>query len=349
MRKTLWPISADSAAAPRKSLAPPVKAKTPSPGGLLAAAGIEGAAMRPVQDLPTRTSRGVFYATAAFLVWGLAPIYWKPLAAVPAFEIILHRIVWSFLFLLPVLWGRGQMEAFKAVLSHRRSIMTLSVTAVVLAFNWFLFVWAVNHDHVLDTSLGYYINPLVNVLMGVLFLRERLQRLQKFAVALAVIGVGYLTIRFGRFPWISLALAFSFGSYGLIRKVIPVGALAGICVETFLLGVPSAIYLAYLYGKGRGAFLHSGLEVNLLLVGSGLFTSLPLLLFTMGARRIHLSTLGFLQYIAPSGTFLLAVLVYGEPLSLPRLVAFVLIWIALGIYSWDSVRTYRRRHFKTAD
>jgi chloramphenicol-sensitive protein RarD len=305
--------------------------------------------LNPAPDVATRTSRGVLFATVAFLVWGLAPIYWKTLAGVPVFEIILHRIVWSFLFLLPVLWGRGQMGAFKAALSHRRSLTILSVTTVVLACNWFLFVWAINHDHVLETSLGYYINPLVNVLLGVIFLRERLRSLQKIAVVLAVIGVGFLTIRFGRLPWISLALAVSFGAYGLIRKVIAVGALAGLCVETLLLGVPAATYLAYLYSTGQGAFLHSGLDVNLLLVGSGLFTALPLLFFTMGARRIHLSTLGFLQYIAPSGTFLLAVLVYGEPLSLSRLAAFVLIWIALGVYSWDSVRTYRRRHFKTVD
>jgi chloramphenicol-sensitive protein RarD len=216
-------------------------------------------------------------------------------------------------------------------------------TTLIVGGNWFLFIWAINSGHILQTSLGYYIAPLVNVLLGVVFLKERLRRPQLAAVVLAAAGVGYLTLSYGQFPWVSLTLAVSFGLYGLIRKVAPVGALAGLTIETMLLSIPATAYLVYLDHTGRGAFLNAGLSTTLLLMGAALVTGLPLLLFTMGARRLRLSTLGFLQYIAPSCTFLLAVFIYREPIVPAQLFTFGMIWTALAIYSYDSV-LYHGRH-----
>jgi chloramphenicol-sensitive protein RarD len=222
------------------------------------------------------------------------------------------------------------------------TLLVLLVTTLLVGFNWFLFIWAINSGHVLQTSLGYYINPLINVLLGVLFLRERLRKLQLAAVGLAAAGVLYLTLGYGQFPWVSLALALSFGLYALIRKVAPVSPVVGLTVETFLLSVPATAYLFYLDHMGVGAFLRQDAATSLLLMGAALVTGLPLLLFNNGTKRLHLTTIGFLQYIAPSGTFLLAVLVYHEPLPPGKLLTFILIWLALALYSWDSVVRYRK-------
>ena len=287
---------------------------------------------------------GVALATAAFLIWGLSPIYWKSLASVPAFEILMHRMIWSFVFLAPLVLLLGHLNEFLNVLTSSRTLLILAGTTLIVGFNWFLFIWAINSGHILQTSLGYYIAPLVNVLLGVVFLKERLRRLQLVAVGLAAVGVSYLTLSYGLFPWVSLALAFSFGFYGLIRKVAPVGALVGLTVETLLLSLPAFGYLVYLNHTGRGAFLNAGFTITLLLMGAALMTGLPLLLFTMGTKLLRLSTVGFLQYIAPSCTFLLAVFVYREPLLPAQLFTFVLIWTALAIYSYDSVMTHRLSH-----
>jgi len=284
---------------------------------------------------------GVACASQAFLIWGLSPIYWKCLRDVPAFEILMHRIIWSFVFLLPVLAAQRRWGEFLSALRSPRTLALLLTTTLIVAFNWFLFIWSINSDHVLQTSLGYYINPLVNVFLGMLILKERLRPLQKLAVVLAGVGVTYFTCRLGEFPWVALALAFSFGFYGLLRKMAPVSSPVGLCVETLLLSIPAVTYLVYLDRMGVGAFLHVNARTDLMLMGAALVTGLPLLLFTMGARRLHLSTIGFLQYIAPSGTFLLAVFVFHEPLVRAQLVTFVLIWAALGIFSADSVLHYR--------
>jgi chloramphenicol-sensitive protein RarD len=280
----------------------------------------------------------------AFLIWGLSPIYWKSLASVPAFEILMHRMIWSFIFLAPLVLILGHLKELVKALTAGRTLLILASTTLIVGFNWFLYIWAINSGHILQTSLGYYITPLVNVLLGVVFLKERLRRLQLVAVGLAAVGVSYLTLSYGFFPWVSLALAFSFGFYGLIRKVAPVGALVGLTVETLLLSLPASGYLVYLNHTGRGAFLNAGFTITLLLMGAALMTGLPLLLFTMGTKLLRLSTVGFLQYIAPSCTFLLAVFVYREPLLPAQLFTFVLIWIALTIYSYDSVMTHRLSH-----
>jgi len=287
---------------------------------------------------------GVLYAASAFLIWGLSPFYWKALGAVPALEIILHRIVWSFVFLVPLVILYGRWKEFIDVIKNRRTLFILMLTAVFVSCNWFLYIWAVNNDYLLQASLGYYINPLVDVVLGMVFLRERLRPPQILAVLLATAGVLYLTIDYGVFPWIAITLALSFGSYGLIRKVAPVSSLVGLTVETMLLSFPALIYLVYLGTKGIGSIFRVSFEMDLLLMGSSLVTAVPLLFFTLGARRILLSSVGLLQYIAPSGMFLLAIFVFDEPFSMAQVWTFVFIWIALAIYSTDAICYYRRNY-----
>ena len=286
---------------------------------------------------------GVIYAGSAFIIWGLGPIYWKALRGIPSPEIIVHRVIWSSLLLLALI-GLGRFwNEFATALKDIRVLLALLSTAVILALNWLLYVWAVNNDHMLQGSLGYYINPLVNVVFGVLFLKERLRRAQILAVLLAALAVVYLTVSYGEFPWIALALASSFGLYGLIRKIAPVGALVGLSIETLLLVAPAAIYLVYLGMNGSASFLGGSLRTDFLLVGTAVLTAVPLTCFTAGARRINLSTVGLLQYIAPTGMFLLAVFYYHEPFSMTQVWTFIMIWLALIIYSTDSVAYYRKR------
>jgi chloramphenicol-sensitive protein RarD len=285
---------------------------------------------------------GAFYAGSAFLIWGLGVIYWKALTEVPPLEIIVHRVVWAIILLLTaVIIGKFWTE-FIVALKDLRIILTLLITAYILAANWLLYVWAINSNYILQGSLGYYINPLVNVVFGVLFLRERLRPAQIVAVLLAGLGVVYLTFSIGEFPWIALALASSFGLYGLIRKVAPVGPLVGLCIETLLLTPPAVVYLIYLTAKGSPSFLQGRVSIDLLLLGTSVLTAAPLTLFAAGARRLNLSTVGLLQYMAPTIMFLLAVFYYHEPFAMAQVRTFIMIWIALIIYSTDSVIYYRK-------
>jgi len=286
---------------------------------------------------------GVLSAGSAFLIWGLGPIYWKALIAVPPLEITVHRVVWAVIILLTaIIIGRFWNDFVRAV-RDLRVVLTLLLTAVILAGNWLLYVWAINNNYMLQGSLGYYINPLVNVVFGVLFLRERLRPAQTVAVVLAGLGVFYLTFSYGQFPWIALALASSFGFYGLVRKIAPVGPLVGLSIEVMLLAAPATAYLIYLGTVGSAFFLHVSARIDLLLVGTSVLTVVPLTLFTAGAKRINLFTVGLLQYIAPTGMFLLAVFYYHEPFSMAQVWTFVIIWTALIIYSTDSVIYYRHR------
>ena len=295
-----------------------------------------------VEKSKSDTLWGVVYATSAFLIWGISPIYWKALRAVPAFEIILHRMVWSFFFLVPLVILMRRWQEFKDVLKNYRTLLILLFTALIVGGNWLLYIWAVNTDRLIQASLGYYINPLVNVVLGMVFLKERLRPPQIVAVLLAAAGVLYLTIYYGEFPWIALTLALSFGLYGLIRKIVPVGALVGLTVETLLLSIPALACLFYLDSHGASAFLRVSLKMDLLLMGCAVATAMPLLFFTLGARRLYLSTVGLLQYIAPSCMFILAVFLFREPFSKAQVVTFIFIWTALVIYSIDSVRYYKR-------
>jgi chloramphenicol-sensitive protein RarD len=285
---------------------------------------------------------GVIYAGVAFLIWGLSPAYWKALGAVSALEIIMHRVVWSFIFLVGLIILQRRWHEFVGVLKNHRMLFTLFTTAIFISGNWFLYIWAVNNNYLLQASLGYYINPLVNVVLGMVFLQERLRKPQMIAVLLATFGVLYLTIHYGEFPWIALALALSFGLYGLIRKMAPVGSLVGLAVETMLISLPATMFLLYLDYQGVGTIFRVNFKLDLLLIGCAPLTAVPLLFFTLGARRLYLSTLGLMQYIGPSGMFVMAVFVYGEPFSEAQVWTFIMIWSALVIYSTDSVLYYRR-------
>jgi chloramphenicol-sensitive protein RarD len=295
-----------------------------------------------INRVPGRdTIAGVVYAVSAFFIWGISPIYWKALRSVPALEIILHRIVWSFFLLVPLIMIMRRWREFVLVFRNLRTLLILLFTAIIVGGNWLLYIWAVNTDRLLQASLGYYINPLVNVVLGMVFLKERLRPPQILAVVMATVGVLYLTLYYGEFPWIALTLAFSFGLYGLIRKIAPVGALVGLTVETLLLSIPALIYLFYLDRLGLGSIFRVSLKLDLMLMGCSVVTALPLLFFTLGARRLYLSTMGLLQYLAPSCMFVLAVFLFREPFASAQVVTFVLIWTALAIYSTDSVRYYR--------
>lgn len=291
------------------------------------------------------STSGVLLALGAFLIWGLSPVYFKSLRGIPALEILLHRMVWSFVLLLPIVVFTRRWREFRSVLSDWRKLLVLTFTTTLVSGNWFVFIWAVNNNRILEASLGYYINPLINIFLGMVLLKERLRWPQIAAVCLAAAGVGFLTVRIGSLPWVSLVLAFSFATYGLIRKLAPVNALVGLTVETLMLCVPAATYLVLIGIDGRGAFLHISRGTDILLACAGLITAVPLLLFTAAARKIHLSTVGILQYVAPSCNFLIALLIYREPMLPAQWITFILIWAALTIYTLDMMRAYKRQRF----
>jgi len=285
---------------------------------------------------------GLITGLTAFLIWGLSPVYWKQLLHVPALEVILHRVVWSFIFLLPIIVLRGRWQEFVSTIRNPKALAILMLTALFISINWFVYIWSVTNNHLLQASLGYFINPLVNVLLGMVFLKERFRRLQILALVVAVGGVLYLTFYFGQFPWISLTLAFSFGFYGLIRKVVNVASMVGLTVETLLLSIPAGIYLVVMYTDRTGAFLLTDTRTDLFLLGASVATAVPLLLFTISARQLKLSTVGFIQYVGPTCMFLLGVFIYHEHFAMAQVVTFILIWIALIIYSVDSILYYQK-------
>ncbi|MCP4117375.1 MAG: EamA family transporter RarD [Desulfobacteraceae bacterium] len=289
-----------------------------------------------------RGSQGYAFLVTAYTIWGLSPAYWKCLAQVPALELLLHRTVWSFVFLMALVVLRKKTSELTLALTSPRTLLSLLGSTLILAFNWFLFIWSVNNGHVLQTSLGYYINPLIMVLLAMLFLKERLTPLKWLALLVATAGVVYYAVGLGRFPWIALALAVSFGFYSLFHKITRVTSVTGICVETLLLTLPAMAYLIFLNTQGRGAMFAMGTGTDLMLLGTTLVTALPLLLFTMGARKVPLATVGFMQYMAPTMSFMLAVFVFDEPFSSKQLVTFVMIWAALALYSADSLFMMRR-------
>jgi chloramphenicol-sensitive protein RarD len=289
---------------------------------------------------PPRRS-GLAWALAAYVAWGLFPVYFRLLAGVPALEILAHRVVWSAAFLVLLLTALRRWGAALSLLRAPRSLRLLATSALLLAVNWLVFIWAVNAGHVLESSLGYFINPLVNVLLGVIFLRERLTRPQLLAVALAASGVLALVVRAGHVPWVSLALATTFGAYGLLRKVGGVDAVAGLFVETLLLAPAAGLWLAWLSRGGAG---HFGPDPRraLLLAAAGAVTAVPLIWFAIGVQRLRLSTVGLLQYVAPSMQFAVAVFAFGEPFTAAHGLAFGCIWVSLAIYSADALQAARQ-------
>lgn len=287
-------------------------------------------------------NKGVLFALAAYILWGFFPLYFKAIQQVSALQILAHRIAWGFVFTLAVVLVLRQWKEFRASVFNRRTFLIYAGASVVLGINWFTYVWAVITNHVVESSLGYFINPIVSVLLGVIFLRERLRTFQWVAIAMVTAGVVYLTITFGQLPWISLLLAVTFGFYGLLKKIAPLGALHGITLETAVLTIPSLAYLFIVNANGTGTFGHSTPLLDFLLVLSGPVTAIPLLLFATGARRIPLTTIGLLQYIAPTLQFLLGVLVFHEPFDQTRLIGFMIIWLALVLFSVENLLARRR-------
>ncbi|EEO15437.1 EamA family transporter RarD [Vibrio cholerae] len=282
--------------------------------------------------------KGILLAISAYTMWGIAPIYFKALGAVSALEILSHRVVWSFVLLAVLIHLGRRWRSVVGVVHTPRKFWLLLVTALLVGGNWLIFIWSINANHMLDASLGYYINPLLNVLLGMLFLGERLRKLQWFAVALAAIGVGIQLVVFGSVPIVAIALATSFGFYGLLRKKIQVDAQTGLFLETLFMLPAAAIYLIWLADTPTSDMALNTWQLNLLLVCAGVVTTLPLLCFTAAAARLKLSTLGFFQYIGPSLMFLLAVLVYGEAFTSDKAITFAFIWSALVIFSVDGLK-----------
>lgn len=281
---------------------------------------------------------GVGYGILANLIWGLFPVYFKELAGVPPLQVVCHRIIWSVLFLTMVIGWRGQWGLVRDALHNLRATALLTASALMIAINWLVFVFSVEHAQIIQSSLGYFITPFVSVLFGFLFLKEHLRRLQLAGLLLAVVGVLLLTIQYNQLPWVVVVLAVTFGSYGLIRKVVSVDSLTGLTVETLLLGPAALAYLMFVSWHGTSAFPAAGLQTSSLLVLAGVVTAVPLLLYASAARRLRLSTVGFLQYITPTMHFLLAVLLYKEPFTRAHLASFLLIWGGLCCYSYDAYR-----------
>lgn len=285
--------------------------------------------------------QGLLFAFAAYIMWGIAPLYFKALAGVDAVDILLHRVVWSFVFILLLIVGVTGFSKIKALFKTPKKLGLLAITSVIIAFNWLLFIWAVNNNHMLDASLGYYINPLLNVVLGTLFLGERLRKLQWVAVLIAFIAVMVEIISFGAIPWISLALAGSFGIYGLMRKKINIDAISGLFVETLFL-LPFALVYIFIIDDHSLGLLTSNWQMTVLIVSAGIVTTLPLLAFAAAAIRIPLSTLGFIQYIGPSLMLILAVFLYDEHFAVEKAFTFTLIWGALVVYTFDGARNNLR-------
>jgi chloramphenicol-sensitive protein RarD len=282
-------------------------------------------------------THGIFYALAAYLMWGIAPLYFKQLVEVPAVEILMHRIIWSGLILLVFVSLLKQWPKVRYALKDKQVMLVLLASSLLIGVNWMLFIWAVNNDHLLDASLGYFINPLLNVFLGKVFLDERLKKLQKIAVLLALSGVLVQVILFGEVPWLALALASSFGFYGLLRKRVAVDTLPGLLIETTMM-LPLAVIYWALFASPASNMLTNELNYNALLIAAGAVTIAPLLCFTAAARRLPLSTLGFMQFIGPTLMFILAVNIYGEALEISKLISFSFIWLGLGVFVYDVLR-----------
>jgi chloramphenicol-sensitive protein RarD len=281
--------------------------------------------------------KGVLLAAASYVAWGLFPAYFLLLKSVSPVEVLAHRMIWSLVFLAFVLAYRRQWSWLRPLTGQPRLVVGFAVSAALLSGNWLLYIWAVTTGHVIDASLGYFINPLVNIVLGFFLLKERLRPGQWFAVLIAALGVLWLTWQGHHFPWISIVLALTFGFYGLMRKVAALGPLEGLSLETLLLFPLAAAYLSWTAFVGNNAFIHADLALRLVIIAAGPITAIPLLMFAAGARRIKLSTLGLLQFIAPTLQLLLGIWMFHEPFGGARVWGFVIIWIALAVYSIEGL------------
>jgi chloramphenicol-sensitive protein RarD len=281
-------------------------------------------------------NKGIWYGIGAYVLWGFFPIYWKFLHQVSALQVIGHRIGWSFILLALYIVITKQWNEFRSVAFQAKTIGIYSIAGILLSINWLIYVWGVNSGFIVETSLGYFINPLLSVLLGVIFLRERLRPRQWIPVGLAAFGVIYLTFVYGHLPWIALSLAFSFGLYGFVKKLSPLGSLYGLTLETGIVFPLALIYLVIVGFNGSGAFLHTGTLVDVFLIGAGLVTTIPLLLFASAAKQIPLTIVGLLQYIAPTLQFLIGVFIYKEPFDRAHFIGFAIVWLALIIFALES-------------
>lgn len=289
---------------------------------------------------------GIVSGAGAYFLWGILPLYWKLVATVPSEEVLAHRIIWSFVFMLVILLVLGKLPSFQkeltSILRKPKKLTAIIFASLFITINWYAFIWAVNHDHVIQTSLGYYINPLISVLLGILFLKERLSFWQMISFGLATVGVLNLVFRFGEIPWVSLVLALSFGIYGLLKKTAKLGALTGLTIETLFITPFALIYLMSVRTSIGDALYVENTMILTLLLGAGIITAVPLLLFATGANRISLSMIGFLQYIAPTLMLIQGVFLYDETFTSAHLFSFVLIWVALLIFTLSRTRLFRR-------
>jgi chloramphenicol-sensitive protein RarD len=286
--------------------------------------------------------KGVIYGIVAYFLWGIFPIFWKLLSSVNAMEVLLHRIAWSLVFMIIILAVRNHWSWLTIIRKRPRILLTNGISAVALSLNWFTFIWAVNNGYIVEASLGYFINPLLNVALGVIFFKEKLRLWQGVAILVALIGVVYLTITYGTVPWVALTLAFSFGLYGVLRKIAPLDSLEGLSVELGILFLPAAAIILYMLLSGTADFIHAGATTTLLLIIGGAVTAIPLILFSAAVRRAPLVVIGLLQYMAPTMQFLIGVLLYNEPFNQTRLIGFCIIWLALIIYAAEGVSYWQR-------
>jgi len=294
-------------------------------------------------------NKGILSGIGAYILWGMFPLYWKFLQQVPALQIIGHRIVWSFIFLIIIIISSKQWKNLRSAVSSKKVLGIYLTASALLTVNWLVYVWGVNAGRIVETSLGYFINPLFSVLLGIVFLKEKLRLMQWIPVILAAAGVIYLTVDYGRVPWIALTLAFTFGLYGLVKKIAPLDSLFGLTFETAIAFPLAMTYLIVVTSRGAGSFPNGNIPIDLLLIATGIITSVPLLLFAYAARNIPLSTVGILQYIAPSLQFLIGVAVYREDFGKTDMVGFGLVWTALLIFSIESAgnRSRIKAEFKT--
>jgi chloramphenicol-sensitive protein RarD len=282
------------------------------------------------------SSKGLLTAGLAFLLWGMFPLYFKAVGSALPVEILCHRIVWSLLVTFSLLFVTRKAGNLRKQLQNKKILLPYVLSSILISVNWLLYIWAVTNDFIVEASLGYYINPLINVVLGMIFLKERLRFGQWFSVFLAFTGVCYLTLFYGHFPWIAIVLAFAFGFYGLLRKITPLPSLEGLCLETFMLSIPATGVLFYLISQGQADFVHQDISGKLLLASSGIITSLPLLLFGFAAHRIPLATLGVVQYMTPTLQLVIGVFVYGEAFPEQQMIGFVLVWCGLVIYAIEG-------------
>ncbi|MEW6697585.1 MAG: EamA family transporter RarD [Bacillota bacterium] len=295
-------------------------------------------------DHPAEVLNGIAFAAGAYILWGLLPIYWKLVQSVPSPEVLAHRIVWSFVLMIVILLATRKLRSFcgelREIIANPKKLFGVFMASLFITFNWFTYIWAVNDNRVIETSLGYYINPLVSVLLGIFVLKEKLSFWQMVSFLLAMIGVLNMTLQFGAVPWAALALAVSFGLYGLCKKMVHLGAITGITTETLIISPFALLYLTYIHKSGSGSFGAAYPDITALLIGAGIVTAVPLILFSKGANRLPLTIIGFLQYIAPTIALLLGVFLYHEPFTSVHMVSFAFIWVALLIFSLAKTKSF---------